>query len=174
MPAGRGPETGAQRAQQHQRLALCHLPQPARAGAHVLQQEVQLHPTAHVPAGAGVREGARQERALAGAPSPPVARGQHVELARLGVLRADGVAGGDQVVGAQPADALDLGHPALGRALRPLAHVWTGPLAGCSSCSEVTGGASPRAARMARWAALAPLMVVMQGTPRATAARRIS
>ena len=167
-------KAGAQRSEQHQRLAGGHLAEPAGARPHVLEQEVQLHPAAHVAACARVREGARQERALAAAPSPPVARGQHVELARLRVLGADRVARGDQVVGAQAAHALDLGHPPLGRALGAVAHVATRLESACSSCSEVTCGASPRPARMARWAALAPLMVVMQGTPRATAARRIS
>ncbi len=123
-------------------------------------------------------ENARGRNGRSPLPPPHLsAGGQHVELAGLGCLGAHGVARGDQVVGAQPAHAADLRHPPLGRALRSrrgVAHVTTRLGAGCSSCSEVTGGASPRPARMARWAALAPLMVVMQGTPRATAARRIS
>jgi hypothetical protein len=44
----------------------------------------------------------------------------------------------------------------------------------CSSWSEITDVSPERAARIARCAALAPDMVVMQGMPRPTAARRIS
>ena len=43
-----------------------------------------------------------------------------------------------------------------------------------SSCSETTGGPPTRSAAMARAAAMPLETVVMQGTPRATAARRIS
>ena len=45
----------------------------------------------------------------------------------------------------------------------------------CSSCSEITGGPpATRLAAIARVAAIPPVSVVMQGMPRATAARRIS
>ncbi len=44
----------------------------------------------------------------------------------------------------------------------------------CSSCSDTTGGSPSRAAAIARAAAIPPAIVVMHGSPRATAARRIS
>jgi hypothetical protein len=44
----------------------------------------------------------------------------------------------------------------------------------CSSCSDTTAGAPSRAAAIARAAAIPPAIVVTHGTPRATAARRIS
>ena len=55
-------------------------PRRVRARPDGLEHELQAAAdTAHD------REGARQERALVHAPSPPLGRGQHVELARVGL-----------------------------------------------------------------------------------------
>src|SRR5919202_64599 len=132
--------------------------------------------------GARVGEGRGQVGAPPLTASPPLGRGEHVELARPGLRRPQAVDGRDQPVGAELARAGDLGHPARGRGQRSGlggggAHR-TSPPTGAprpwSSWSAATGASAVRLALIARWAALAPLIVVMQGMPRVTAARRIS
>ena len=151
--------------------------QPARARAHVLQQELQLGAAPGTGPDAREREGPRQVGPLAGSPSPPVARGEHVELARARVAGSGEVAGGDEVVGAEPAHVAHLGHAPLGRAeacavaAHSVLHARTGVLRSRAAPAAAPPRARPSAApRIARWAALAPLIVVMHGMPRATAA----
>ena len=108
-------------------------------------------------------ETARRGTAARAPPAPPLGRGQHVELARLGargrVARTRG-----------PRRARPLG----GRATRP-GGGRTGALTARVDLLQRDHVGSPsRAARIARAAAWPPESVVMQGIPRATAARRIS
>ena len=72
-------EADAQRPEQPQPVAGAQLAQPPRARADVLEQEVERA----VLVAPQHRERARQERPLVGAPAPALARGEHVELARV-------------------------------------------------------------------------------------------
>ena len=138
----------------HRPSPVAQLAEPVRAGPDVLEHEVQ--PAAFA---AHHAERARQERALVRSPAPALGRGEHVELARVG-LRPVRVVADDDVVGADAPVLADLGEPAAERRERP-AHAWT-PLA-CSSCSDTTGGSPTRAAAIARAAAIPPAIVVMHG-----------
>ena len=123
------------------------------------------------------RERARQERPLVRAAAPALGGGEHVELARVG-RRPAGSATREHDVGAErAAPAITGSAPAAERRERAVAHVAATappPVARWISCSERTGGAPWRAAAIARAAAMPPAIVVMHGTPRAIAARRIS
>src|SRR5205814_9503790 len=100
----------------------------------------------------------------------------HVELPRPRIAWPVGVEHPDQPVRADRLVGGDPRGPAAERGERAGlgAHAGAGRLAPWSSCRERTGASPLRLARMARCAALAPVMVVTQGMPRATAARRIS
>src|SRR5687768_10015358 len=93
--------------------------------------------------------------------------------ARFAGLFVDGCAMGSRVVDASGRKTpLFAGKLGVGPARRRQAGV-ADPLR-WSSCSETTGGPATRLAAIARAAAIPPETVVMQGTPRPTAARRIS
>ena len=91
-------EAEAERAGDVQAVARLELAQALGARPDVLEHELAGGRRAR----AQDREGPRQERALVGAPAPPLGRGEHVELpgARR---RAVGVLGGEHDVGAERA-----------------------------------------------------------------------
>ena len=159
-----------ERPEQPQPVAGAQLAQPARARADVLEQEVERA----VLVAAQHRERARQERPLVRAPAPALARGEHVELPRVG--RGALVEHRDHVVGAVAGVRDDRAEPAAERGEGAVAHACSAarePRA-WSSWSETTSGSPCRAAAIARAAAMPPESVVMQGMPRATATERIS
>ena len=137
-----------------------------------------------VLARARVGEGARQVGPLVLPSAPAARRGQHVELARLGVGGPAAVERADQRRRRRAArTARHVRGPPLGRGERArLSRSQRDrppgrsarPSRRCSSWSDTTSVSPLRLARIARCAALAPDIVVMQGMPRATAARRIS
>ena len=146
------------------------------AGADVLEQELEPHAALSGP-GARVREGTRQVRPLVGSPTPPLRRREHVELARAG--------GRPDRRGPRPRSACRRRAPRCRRRsphAAPAARACAAPrspppascraalaagssIPWCSSWSAITDTSPLRLARMARWAALAPLRVVMQGMP---------
>ena len=179
---GRHPEADAERARQPQALASGYPAQPLGARADRLEQELERA----VPACARVREGARHIRSLA-VGAPALGRGEHVELPGPWVGRAVRIPYGEQPVRAQlpvrlqgrkpPAERrlrARLAHRCAGRPVRGCSRAAAPAAVACSSWSERISGAASRDARIARWAALAPVIVVMHGIPRPTAARRIS
>ena len=116
---------------------------------------------------------------LAVSPTPPLGGAEHVELARLGpgpvrVQSAQDHIGAVLVPGLHDhcAAAQRSNHALLCDVLGR-AQLTTG-LEAWISWSEITSGAPRRAAVIARAAAIAPAIVVMQGIPREMAAVRIS
>ena len=125
----------------------------------------------------GDGERARQERPLVLAPAPALGRREHGELAGIG-RRPVRVGDREHDVGAVAPPPDDREPPPRERGERAVAaHDVTAPapLARWISWSERTSGTTPwRSPAIARAAAIPPVIVVMQGIPRAIAARRIS
>src|SRR4030095_1908053 len=124
----------------------------------------------------GVGEGSWEVGALVGPPAPALTRGEHVEMAGPRGRGTPRVVGGNQPIGAEGLVGRDACGPPLrgceGARLHPCGRLGhglrsastTGSSApSCSSWSAITDTSPLRLARMARWAALAPLIVVMQG-----------
>src|SRR5215217_4130356 len=138
------------------------------AWADALDQEVQAH-TAGSRSGFGDGEGSGQEGALI--PLLPVGiGGQHVELARQR-LGARFVQQGEEPVAPRGPALGDLAEAAPEggghRGCFVLSRPWI-------SCSERTSASPSTLAAIARTAAVAPVIVVTQGTLWRTAAVRIS
>ena len=169
-------EAEPQRTEDRQLVAVHQLAQPLGPRADDVEQELQLVAARRR---AQHRERPRQKRALVGSPAPSLGGCQHVELTG-GRTRAVCVGTAQHVVGAvaimrddrHGADPEGRQHAFAQAASRST----LGPPSPdpCSACSESTSGSPRRAAMIARAAALAPEIVVMQGIPRVTEAARIS
>src|SRR5262245_46242212 len=155
--------------------------EPRCARADCLHQEVEPD-AALLRRGIGDGEGAGQV-GPARIAAPARVRGQHVELAG-GRLRACGVEGredpiaaGGEVPGHLAAAPAEGGSHPLAQLRRPGGgHLFDGSRSACrcSSCSALTSASSRAAAKIAREAAEAPVMVVTQGIPWRTASVLIS
>ena len=175
-------ERTAERAGELQALAGAQGRESRGARADRLEQEVEPDPVI-TRLGLGDRERARQVRPPAR--TAPAVRGEHVELPSLGLgslavePRDDPIAAGRLV-----ADDFALApperrkHPLVsGSAHEPLSSGERRAASAsipCNSCSETGSSVPSRAATIAREAAVAPVIVVMQAIPWRTAAERIS
>src|SRR5919202_2062607 len=107
------PEPHSERSDEGQTVPRAQGGEALRPRPDLLEQELELNALGE-RSGARVGEGPGQVRALPLTASPPLGRGEHVELARPGLRRPQAVDGRDQPVGAELARAGDLRHPARG------------------------------------------------------------